>query len=489
MESKNTFILHETEAFMRGELDNVTVAHGRIVLDLVSGGHVPYGCYTSPAVPLPTFDALRVSWNAGTPPGTAVEAQARVMVDGNWTSWSSFGRWSPYLEREGAAPVTKGAVNLLPDSLVLDSKTATQAQLRIYLYTKDEHTTPSVSLVGVSVRAVDVIPAGGRPINARLHLMPYAVARRAPALQPVMDLAICLASLTNRWGADILPEEFALAMRDCRSTDAERNLSFAAAAAGCWGFPCWACWGNLALLRSEVRAGYGVIVGLESTPAQQAAGMPPLRFAALRGFRQGAQPAALLVDPYAAAEDFDTETELLLDDFLVAWNNTALCMRKRDPDGALPGCPARTSAWLRRVPKVGPDLFAMYIGSTQHVLPDDFCAALPAPAAPAAPEEAPAEDAAPTDAPDTPDSPAEIPVPQETASQAAPVHGGILAWSTLDEHPHATTAHRQFHYVTPEQGCIRLAVPPPPGTRAEPRKYTVYAIEPSGSMLVGDVMI
>ena len=57
---------------MRGELDNVTVAHGRIVLDLVSGGHVPYGCYTSPAVPLPTFDALRVSWNAGPPPGTAV---------------------------------------------------------------------------------------------------------------------------------------------------------------------------------------------------------------------------------------------------------------------------------------------------------------------------------------------------------------------------------------------------------------------------------
>ena len=71
MESKNTFILHETEAFMRGELDNVTVAHGRIVLDLVSGGHVPYGCYTSPAVPLPTFDAL--------PPG---ERYAHVSLRG-----------------------------------------------------------------------------------------------------------------------------------------------------------------------------------------------------------------------------------------------------------------------------------------------------------------------------------------------------------------------------------------------------------------------
>ncbi len=210
MESKNTFILHETEAFMRGELDNVTVAHGRIVLDLVSGGHVPYGCYTSPAVPLPTFDALRVSWNAGTPPGTAVEAQARVMVDGNWTSWSSFGRWSPYLEREGAAPVTKGAVNLLPDSLVLDSKTATQAQLRIYLYTKDEHTTPSVSLVGVSVRAVDVIPAGGRPINARLHLMPYAVARRAPVGRDLAEIAALLHQcILEVYGQDISMEALA----------------------------------------------------------------------------------------------------------------------------------------------------------------------------------------------------------------------------------------------------------------------------------------
>ena len=86
MESKNTFILHETEAFMRGELDNVTVAHGRIVLDLVSGGHVPYGCYTSPAVPLPTFDALRVSWNAGTPPGTGPAGPALAAGAPIWSA-------------------------------------------------------------------------------------------------------------------------------------------------------------------------------------------------------------------------------------------------------------------------------------------------------------------------------------------------------------------------------------------------------------------
>ena len=272
MEAKNTCILNETEEFMRGELDNVTVAENRILLDLVQGGHVPYGCYTSPAIPMPAFDALRVSWNAGTPPGTAVEAQARVMVDGNWTAWMSFGRWSPYLNREGAQPTTRGPLVLRHSQLGLDSKLGTQVQLRVYLYTSQEKSTPTVSLLGVSVHSVDVIPAGGRAVNARLHLMPYAVARRAPALRSVMDLAICLASLTNRWGADILPEEFALAMRDFQCADGPRNLSFAAAAAGAWGFPAWACWADLALLRAEIRAGYGVVVALESTPAQQEAG-------------------------------------------------------------------------------------------------------------------------------------------------------------------------------------------------------------------------
>ena len=33
------------------------------------------------------------------------------------------------------------------------------------------------------------------------------MARRAPAARPVMDLAIGLASLTNRWGADLLPDD------------------------------------------------------------------------------------------------------------------------------------------------------------------------------------------------------------------------------------------------------------------------------------------
>lgn len=177
---------------------------------------------------MPLFDALWPSWNAATPPGTAVETQVRVLVDGNWTAWMAFCKWSLYLKREGTAPRERGPLQLTPDCLLLDSKCATQVQLRIYLYSKNEKVTPAVHLLGATVRMVDVIPSSGRPVNRTLHLMPYLQKRRAPVLAPWMDLAISLVSLTNRWGADILPEEFAQALRDWRKPDSCdcRNLGF-----------------------------------------------------------------------------------------------------------------------------------------------------------------------------------------------------------------------------------------------------------------------
>ena len=171
---KNTFLLQDTEAFMRGELDNVTVAGGSIVLDLVQGSYVPYGCYTSAPIPMPLFDALWPSWNAATPPGTAVETQVRVLVDGNWTAWMAFGKWSLYLKREGAAPRERGPLQLMPDCLLLDSKCATQVQLRIYLYSKNEKATPAVHLLGATLRR-----AAGEPNPA-----PDALPAKAPRPGP-----------------------------------------------------------------------------------------------------------------------------------------------------------------------------------------------------------------------------------------------------------------------------------------------------------------
>lgn len=434
MESPNTFLLRDTEAFMRGELDNVTVAGSRILLDMVQGAYVPYGCYTTPPIALPAFDALRASWNVDSPPGTAVEVQVRALVDGRWSAWSSFGRWSPYLPREGAAETVRGPLHLADDQLTLEGKAAEVAQLRIYLYTREEKATPSVRLLALSARALDTIPAGGRPVNARLRLLPYVVARRAPGLQNGMDLAICLASLTNRWGADLLPEELALVLRDHRP-GAAANLSFAAAAVACWGFPAWAGWADLAALRDELRKGYGTVVALESTPARQEQGLPPLRYVTLRGI-DGHD--ALLIDPWAGQTDFEAETRLPIDEFLVAWNGLALFMRPRHGMGE--GSPARAPVILRADAQ-DPGLFRLYHNGREVPLPADFC-------------------------------------------QSGHMGGGILAWSVPDEHPHATTGHRRFHFVEPEAGGIRLPVDP-----QKRQRFTVCAIEPDGRMWVGDAAL
>ena len=364
--------------------------------------------------------------------------QVRVLVDGNWTAWMAFGKWSLYLQRAGAAPRERGPLQRTPDCLLLDSKCATQAQLRIYLYSKNDKATPAVHLLGATVRMVDVIPSGGRPVNRTLHLMPYIQKRRAPALAPWMDLAISLASLTNRWGADILPEEFAQTLRDWRAADGCdcRNISFAAAAAGSWGFPAWLCWGGLSVLRDEMRKGYGAVVALQATPAEKERGLPDRRFAAVRGFVAGASaPKVLLCDPWADGTDFDAETAMLLDDFLVAWDNIALLMRRRTEEQPA-WAPTRGSTWVRPVGTDHPGLYRLYVNGEERPIPDDFCA-----------------------------------------------EGGLLAWTTPDDHPHATTAHRAFHFVEPEDGGIRL------DTADGPRKYTVYLIDTAGCMMVGDVTV
>ena len=116
-------------------------------------------------------------------------------------------------------------------------------------------------------------------------------------------------------------------------------------------------------------------------------------------------------------------------------DNVALLMRQRK-SSTPPQGRTRCSAWIRPVGTDAPGVYRLYLNGEEHPLPDDFCA-----------------------------------------------QGGVLAYSLPDEHPHATTAHRQFSYVEPTQGGILLE------HGDTPRKYTVYAIGTDGRMIVGDVTV
>ena len=95
MEQRNNLVLQGTETFSRGQLDNVALDNGSVVLDSVAGRYLQYGSYTTPEFAMPAFCNLNVSWNAHAPQNTMVEVRCRVYAGGSWTGWMSFGKWAP----------------------------------------------------------------------------------------------------------------------------------------------------------------------------------------------------------------------------------------------------------------------------------------------------------------------------------------------------------------------------------------------------------
>lgn len=77
-----------------------------------------------------------------------------------------------------------------------------------------------------------------------------------------MNLPLVMAALMNRFGEDILPEEVAYVMED-KATGSTGNGAFAAAAAGCCGYPCWQAWMDLKDLRAQIHDGCSVAVRVE----------------------------------------------------------------------------------------------------------------------------------------------------------------------------------------------------------------------------------
>ena len=113
MEQRNNLVLQGTETFSRGQLDNVALDGGALVLDSVAGRCLQYGSYTTPEFAMPAFCNLNVSWNAFAPHNTMVEVRCRVYAGGNWTGWMSFGKWAPGVATVTVSPMRK----IMPSSL------------------------------------------------------------------------------------------------------------------------------------------------------------------------------------------------------------------------------------------------------------------------------------------------------------------------------------------------------------------------------------
>jgi hypothetical protein len=143
------------------------------------------------------------------------------------------------------------------------------------------------------------------------------------------DLAINAA--LGHEGEDILPEEVAYVMED-KTTGSTSNGAFAAAAAGCCGFPCWQAWMDLQDLREQIHDGCSVAVRIERRIRGQ---RDPIGvWMGLRGFGHDDAVLAdyvLLNDP-TADSDGAVNCTMAVTDFARYFTGRAIALRPKPRD-------------------------------------------------------------------------------------------------------------------------------------------------------------
>jgi len=335
MEQRNNLVLQGTETFSRGQLDNVALDGGALVLDSVAGRCLQYGSYTTPEFAMPAFCNLNVSWNAFAPHNTMVEVRCRVYAGGNWTGWMSFGKWAPGYPRCSCnSQSDDGMIFLMGDTVTVATPGGgTGVQLQVNLSTNDDKVSPAVRLLAAAVRPLAWEKHNGHPLNRQLYLPEYCLSAHDPSFGRTMDLPLVMAALMNCWGEDVLPEEVAYVMEDmAHSTTA--NAAFAAAAAGCCGYPCWQAWMDLADLRAQIHDDCSIAVRVERRIRGQRD--PVGVWMGLRGFGHDDAVLAdfvLLNDP-TADSDGAVNCTMALTDFMRYFTGRAIALRPKQREVA-----------------------------------------------------------------------------------------------------------------------------------------------------------
>ena len=435
MEQRNNLVLQGTETFSRGQLDNVALENGALVLDSVAGRSLLYGSYTTPEFAMPAFCNLNVSWNAFAPHNTMVEVRCRVYAGGSWTGWMSFGKWAPgYPRCSTSSQSDDGMIFLMGDTVTVATPGGgTGVQLQVNLSTNDDKVSPAVRLLAAAVRPLTWEKHNGHPLNRRLYLPEYCLSAHDPSFGRTMDLPLVMAALMNCWGEDILPEEAAYVMEDmAHSTTA--NAAFAAAAAGCCGYPCWQAWMDLEDLRAQIHDDCCVAVQVERRILGQ---RDPVRvWMGLRGFGHDDAVMAdyvLLNDPTADSNGSVNITMALVD-FMRYFTGRAIALRPKPRDIAA-NRPRRLRCELTRSKKEEGVYYFERRGAPD-LLPEDF--------------------------------------------------SGWIAYALHDGVAHATTAHRDFHRMErTEDGGIRF----PEAQIAVGGRCSVYAVDQTGTMRVAEVRL
>ena len=315
------------------------------------------------------FDFLLLSFCADTPPGSAIEVQARVrLTDGAFTAWFSFGVFSPFCDRHSVSS-SDDIAELDTDTLRLKGgRRADTVQLRVLPTPAPDGRLPRLRSVTLSCRdSARPRPESAAPhADVRVPAPCFSQMVRDPAIGGVICSAATIAMQLCALGENVLPEEIALSNYDSAYKGCG-NWAFSAAIAASYGYEACARYATLDEVEEELAAGRPVGVSVRYTNDKENDKLPYLEGAPcttnghlmlLCGFSTGedGRRFAVVHDP-AARENASVERLYPLEQFLRAWSGR-VCYFVRRPAAQIRErfAPARKRAAL--VPLCG-DVYAL----------------------------------------------------------------------------------------------------------------------------------
>ncbi len=180
------------------------------------------------------FRELLPSWNALTPPGTWLTLEVRAQVDGRWTKYYSFGRWTGDAGRASLKGQGDEGGDVLTDTLRL-KKAAQRYQYRLTLGSERPGLSPGVRLIALT--ATGKVSAGGAPSDRAAWGKLLNVPARSQMVFPAGEgwcSPTSLSMVLAYWGFEVSVPEAAAGTYD-KTYEGTGNWAFNAAYAASLG--------------------------------------------------------------------------------------------------------------------------------------------------------------------------------------------------------------------------------------------------------------
>lgn len=323
---KASLIKNQKEDFKNGSRKNVALNEsGQIELE---SGKVE-GLYTSPEISTENFNELVASWNTETPENTYIELSVQAKVEGQWTMWYSYGKWSSNKNSGSVRDQSDKLGKLSIDTLeILWGKYANGLRYKVELVRADEGLkSPTLTSIYMTLKTEDKdLVKLSQDIN---YLVELDIPERSQMIVPEIGNRICsptsLAMVLEYYGHDIKTEEVAARVID-NEVDIYGNWSYNVSYAGSKGLDAYVQrFNSVDEIKKKIADGIPVIASIKTKSETTLVGAPQTypsgHLIVIRGFKIKDGEEYIIVNDPASPDLENVRREYELSGFENAWSN------------------------------------------------------------------------------------------------------------------------------------------------------------------------